>query len=68
MNNPAPEVMYEVVSVLVGLKNEARTVKPRIRDNGFVPGRSNQDSEFTPPDSSNWLMFDAKLEVDSWHR
>lgn len=63
MSNPAPEAMYEVVSGLAGLKNEARIVKPRIRDNGFVPARLNQES--TPPsDSSNWLMFDAKLVIE----
>jgi len=62
MNKPAPEVMYEVVSGLVRLKNEARTVKPRIRDNGFVPARLNQESR--PPNSSDWLMFDAKLVIE----
>jgi hypothetical protein len=62
MNKPAPELMYEVVSGLVGLKNEARTVKPRIRNNGFVPARLNQESR--PPNSSDWLMFDAKLVIE----
>jgi len=64
INKPAPEVIYEVVSELAGLRYEARNVKPMIRDNAFAPARLNQES---PPPDSSWFMFDAKLGIERDH-